>query len=58
MLDARPMTDGRLVHRVAAPVGTRLMLARADGQNHAGPVSSRDDHVIRQGWAVQEVPLP
>ena len=34
------------------------MLACADGEDGTGPVSRPDDHVVRPGGAVHEVPLP
>ena len=35
-----------------------MMLARADGEDDAGALSGPDDHVLRPGGAVHEVPLP
>src|ERR1700693_3407594 len=57
MLDAGAMPERSLVHGVATPARVRLVLTCADGEDDAGRVSAPDDHVLRLGGAVHEVPL-
>src|SRR5205814_5095389 len=56
LFDADAVAERDLVHRITAPFAARLMLARADRQDGAAAVAGSDDHVVRLGWAVHEVP--
>jgi hypothetical protein len=51
------VAQGDLVDRVRAAVaGLVRVLSRADPEHHARPVARADDHVLRPGRAVDEVP--
>ena len=47
-----------LVNRVRAPVGACRAVSSARGEHDARPVSGADEHVVRPGRAVDEVPPP
>ena len=56
LLDPGAVANRSLVDGVSTPALTGGTIACADGEQDAVPVSGSDDHMLRLGWAVDEVP--